>query len=337
VTTAASDPRRLEIWALAGLPEIEAGDDLAELIARSEPGLRDGDVIVVTSKVVSKAEGRLVPGTRDDHLGDETARVVARRGHTQIVETHHGFVLAAAGIDASNVPDGYVALLPVDPDASAGRIRQRLLQIAGIDVAVVVSDTMGRPWRDGVVDNAIGAAGIAVLSDLRGDRDPAGHVLEATVIAVADELAAAADLAKGKLAATPVAVVRGYPLAHSDADRGARPLVRRSSDDMFRLGTREAKQQVVTDSAPVSSLDNKKIKGRINEDLVVGCVDLVRSASVELSVGDSGRTVTATGDPLQVGYVLGRLMVALAAEDLHATAPEPSSADARFATIHITE
>jgi coenzyme F420-0:L-glutamate ligase/coenzyme F420-1:gamma-L-glutamate ligase len=312
------------------MPEITPGDDLAVAIARAEPGLRNGDVVVVTSKIVSKAEGRLVAGTREDHLAAETARVVAHRGQTQIVETHHGLVLAAAGIDASNVPAGLIALLPVDPDGSAIRIREGLQRISDVDVAVLVSDTMGRPWRDGVVDTAIGAAGIEVLWDLRGEHDPAGHLLEATVIAVADELAAAADLVKGKLAATPVAVVRGFPVSLRLPDRGARPLIRPSGDDMFRLGTREAKRQVVVDSAPVA---DAKSKTRINQGQVVSCVDLVRSAGVELSVADDGRTVTATGDPLEVGYVLGRLMAALAADDLHATVPQVAGSESPLGEV----
>ncbi len=139
----------IEIWGVEGLPEVVAGDDIAALIAGQPLDLRDGDVVVVTSKVVSKAEGRLVNGTREDHLAAETVRRRRPARHTQIVETHHGLVLAAAGIDASNVPAGTVALLPVDPDASAARIRAGLREQSGADVAVIISDTMGRPWRDG--------------------------------------------------------------------------------------------------------------------------------------------------------------------------------------------
>src|SRR5262249_39493235 len=161
------------------------------------------------SKIVSKAEDRLVPGTRDDHLSAETRRGGARRGDTQIVETHHGFVMAAAGIDASNVPNWMVAVLPTDPDGSARPSRASVGAHLGVEVAVIVSDTMGRPWREGLTDTAIGAAGLDVLWDLRGETDAEGHTLEATIVAIGDELAAAADLVKGKLAATPVAVVRG--------------------------------------------------------------------------------------------------------------------------------
>jgi coenzyme F420-0:L-glutamate ligase / coenzyme F420-1:gamma-L-glutamate ligase len=325
---------RIEIWGVDGIPEITAGDDLAALIGAAEPSLNDGDVVVVTSKIVSKAEGRLVPGTRDDHLAEATARVVAERGTTQIVETVHGFVLAAAGIDASNVPAGMVALLPIDPDASARRIREGLQRICSVRVAVIVSDTMGRPWRDGLVDTAIGASGIEVLWDLRGQHDLAGHLLEATVIAIADEIAAATDLVKGKLTATPVAVVRGFPLRRPEPDRGARPLLRPSADDMFRLGTREAKQKVVHDSAPVA-LDAAKAEGRIDGSAVRRAVAAVSTIGVELSVADDGHTVAATGDPLEVGLVLGRLLAALAAEDLRGTLPQAPPEGGATAIIHV--
>jgi coenzyme F420-0:L-glutamate ligase/coenzyme F420-1:gamma-L-glutamate ligase len=325
---------RIEIWGIEGIPEIYSGDDIGHELIRADAGLRDGDIVVVTSKVVSKAEGRLVPGTRDDHLASETVRVVARRGDTQIVETRHGFVLAAAGIDASNVPAGTVALLPVDPDASARAIHATLQTELGIDLAVIVSDTMGRPWRDGVIDTAIGSAGLDVLWDLRGQHDAAGHLLEATVIAIADELASAADLVKGKLTSTPVAVIRGFPLSRSDPDRGARPLIRPSADDMFRLGTREARHQLVADSAPVSP-GGISAENRIDPAVVRRAVHSLGVTSVELSVSDDGGTVTATGDPLQVGLVLGRLFSSLAAEDLRATEPETSPSGVGTAMIRV--
>ena len=233
---------RLEIWGVAGIPEITAGDDLAAVVASHEPDLRDGDIVVVTSKVVSKSEGRLVAGdTRDAAVDAETVRVVARRGATRIVETRHGLVLAAAGVDASNVPAGTVALLPVDPDASAARLRARLRELSRVDVGVLITDTMGRPWRNGLVDVAIGAAGVAVLDDHRGRADAYGHTLEMTVTALADEIAAAAELVKGKLDKVPVAVVRGLDHLVGAASAGrAADLVRRPEDDMFRWGSREA-------------------------------------------------------------------------------------------------
>jgi coenzyme F420-0:L-glutamate ligase len=233
---------RLEIWAPDGVPEVEAGDDLAALAAdalRATP-LADGDVVVVTSKAVSKAEGRVLAMDRDEAVTAETVRVVASRGPTRVVETRHGFVLAAAGVDASGVPPGQVALLPVDPDGSARRLRARLLELTGADVAVVVTDTMGRPWRLGLVDQAVGVAGLEPLEDLRGRDDGHGNVLDVTVTATADELAAAADLVKGKLARRPVAVVRGLAARVGSGDGpGAAALVRPSAEDMFRLGAHD--------------------------------------------------------------------------------------------------
>lgn len=247
----------VQLWGVTGLPEIRAGDDLAALIARAEPGLRDRDVVVVTSKVVSKAEGRLVALDREDAVDREAVRVVAERGRTRIVETRHGFVLAAAGVDASNVPPGQVALLPVDPDASARRIRDGLRRFLGVDVAVIITDTMGRAWRTGLVDQAIGAAGVAVLRDFRGQPDVFGRPLDMTVVAIADEIAAAADLVKGKLSNVPVAIVRGLDVEF--ADDTARRLVRRPEDDLFRLGTHEAKRQAVFDRRTIRAFTDDPV------------------------------------------------------------------------------
>jgi coenzyme F420-0:L-glutamate ligase/coenzyme F420-1:gamma-L-glutamate ligase len=249
----------LSVHGVGGLPEVQDGDDLAALVAAAEPSLRDGDVVVVTSKVVSKAEGRMVRATRDEAIDGEAVRLVARRGDTRIVETRHGFVLAAAGVDASNVPPGYVALLPEDPDASARRIRRGLHDRLGVDVAVLVTDTLGRPWRNGLVDVAIGAAGFPVLDDHRGRTDAHGHTLEMTVTAVADEVAAAAELVKGKLDSVPVAVVRGMTYRPPDDDAGARPLVRPAEEDMFRLGTAEAKRQAVLDRRTVREFTDEPV------------------------------------------------------------------------------
>ena len=247
----------VQLWGVTGLPEIRAGDDLAALIARAEPGLRDRDVVVVTSKVVSKAEGRLVTLDREDAVDREAVRIVAERGRTRIVETRHGFVLAAAGVDASNVPPGQVALLPVDPDASARRIRDGLRRFLGVDVAVIITDTMGRAWRTGLVDQTIGAAGVAVLRDFRGQPDAFGRPLDVTVVAIADEIAAAADLVKGKLSNVPVAIVRGLDLEF--ADDTARRLVRRPEDDLFRLGTHEAKRQAVFDRRTIRAFTDDPV------------------------------------------------------------------------------
>jgi coenzyme F420-0:L-glutamate ligase/coenzyme F420-1:gamma-L-glutamate ligase len=241
-------PDGLSVLPVTGLPEVRPGDDLAGLIAAAI-ALVDGDVLVVTSKVVSKAEGRLVTieGDREQErlrlVDEETVRVVARRGTTTIAETRHGLVLAAAGVDASNVQSDEVALLPVDPDASARRLRDELQRRTGHTVGVVISDTLGRPWRNGQTDCAIGASGVAPIRDARGTTDSHGHVLEVTEIAVADELAAAAELVKGKSDGVPVAVVRGY--AYDDDGRGAAALVRPAHQDWFRLGTVEAQQQTV--------------------------------------------------------------------------------------------
>ncbi|MEU2155809.1 coenzyme F420-0:L-glutamate ligase [Streptomyces sp. NPDC019396] len=238
------------VWALPGLPEVRTGDDIAKLIAAAEPGLVDGDVLLVTSKIVSKAEGRVLPaGDREAAIDAETVRVVARRGNLRIVQNRQGLIMAAAGVDASNTPSGTVLLLPEDPDASAARIRESLRDTLGVEVGVIVTDTFGRPWRTGLTDVAIGAAGVRVLDDLRGGSDAHGNPLSATVVATADELAAAGDLVKGKAAGLPVAVVRG--LGHMVGGRaeeadGARALVRVAADDMFRLGTSEAVREAVT-------------------------------------------------------------------------------------------
>jgi coenzyme F420-0:L-glutamate ligase/coenzyme F420-1:gamma-L-glutamate ligase len=240
-----------QVFGIEGIPEVIDGDDLAALVAAAAGALRDGDIVVVTSKVVSKAEGRVLADvTRDDAIDAETARVVAEwttvRGRTRIAQTRHGFVLAAAGVDASNVPAGSVALLPLDPDASARELRRSLRERLGAEVGVVLTDTAGRPWRDGVVDFAVGAAGVVVRDDLRGRRDAHGNELEVTVVAVVDELAAATELVRGKLAGVPVAVVRGLGhLVTSDDGPGVAALVRPAEEDRFRLGTPEAMRAAV--------------------------------------------------------------------------------------------
>lgn len=249
-----SDVPALRVWALPGIPEVQGGDDLAKFIASAASGdglsgLADGDVVVVTSKIVSKAEGRVVLAEdREAAIDAEAVRVVARRGSLRIVENRQGFVMAAAGVDASNTPAGTVLLLPEDPDASARRIRDGLRDALGIEVGVVITDTFGRPWRSGLTDVAIGAAGVRVLEDLRGAVDAHGNELGVTVVATADELAAAADLVKGKAGGLPVAVVRGLPhVVGGEYDgSGARELVRDAAGDMFRLGTSEAVREAVT-------------------------------------------------------------------------------------------
>ena len=232
----------LEILAVQGIPEVVAGDSLAGLIVTHAPTLLDGDVLVVTSKVVSKAEGQIVDIDRELAIDAETVRVVARRGDTRIVATRHGFVMAAAGVDASNVTKGEVVVLPVDADASARRIRDGVYSLIGVNVGVVISDTFGRPWRVGVTDAAVGFAGLQAFEDLRGTVDPYGNELHVTLTCTVDELAAAADLVKGKLNGVPVAIVRGLsvvlPVGGIDT-QGISGVVRPIDEDLFFLGTRD--------------------------------------------------------------------------------------------------
>ncbi|MGP7960706.1 coenzyme F420-0:L-glutamate ligase [Sanguibacter sp. A247] len=239
-----------------GIGEVSSGDDLPALVAAACPDLADGDIVVVASKIVSKSEGRfVVAADREDAITAETVRVVAERARSagpplRIVENHLGLVMAAAGVDASNTPEGTVLLLPRDPDASARRLRAGLRSLLGVTVGVLVTDTTGRVWRDGLVDLAIGAAGVRVVEDERGRRDSAGRELGMTVRAVADEIAAAADLAKGKVAGRPVAVVRGLAHLTTDDDGpGARVLPRLGEDDLFSEGTAEAYARGLADGS----------------------------------------------------------------------------------------
>ena len=234
----------VRVWAPDGVPEVRPGDDLGDLLvaalAAAATPLADGDLVVVTSKVVSKTEGRARAVDREEAITAETVRTVARRGATRIVETRHGLVLAAAGVDASGVEPGLVLLLPQDPDASARGLRTRLRELTGRTVAVVVSDTMGRAWRVGLTDQAIGVAGMAPVTDLRGSGDGYGNVLESTVTATADEVASAAELVKGKVTGRPFAVVRGLAALVTPEDGpGAVALVRSAAEDMFRLGAHD--------------------------------------------------------------------------------------------------
>jgi coenzyme F420-0:L-glutamate ligase/coenzyme F420-1:gamma-L-glutamate ligase len=239
----------LRVLPVAGLPEIGEGDDLGALIAEHAE-LEDGDVIVVAQKVVSKAEGRVVrladvePSARARELAGrddprrlevilgEAKRIVRSRPPLVVVETRHGFVCASAGVDASNAPEpGSVVLLPVDPDASAAHIRDRLRELTGRSVGVIVSDTFGRAWRQGIANVAIGAAGVEVLRDFRGHYDANGYELHTTVIAIADEIAAAAELVMGKLEGVPAAVVRGLDVA---GEGTARDIVMLREQDLFQ-------------------------------------------------------------------------------------------------------
>jgi coenzyme F420-0:L-glutamate ligase/coenzyme F420-1:gamma-L-glutamate ligase len=319
-------PPGISVHPVLGLPEFAPGDDLAGTVAAAAPWLADGDVVVVTSKAVSKVEGRLVPvppGTDREALRlqtveDEAVRVVARRGPLAIVQTRQGWVVAAAGIDASNVAQDALVLLPEDGDASARTLRDRLRELLGVDVAVVVSDTFGRTWREGLTDVAVGAAGIAALIDHRGSVDAFGNRLETTRTAVVDELAGAADLVKGKLAGVPVAVVRGLSPRPSDPDDGTRPLVRLPADDLFPYGARD----LVTSRRPGADL-----VPRSGELAAVAGAFRIASAAlpefpvvlryggeddgvVDVHVPDS-LTVTAA---VNVGALLGAAIVQLHAE-----------------------
>ena len=227
----------VEVFPVDGLPEVRPGDDLASML--EEPlralGARSGDVVVVTQKIVSKAEGRVVPdGDRAAWVERETERLVARRGDLTIAATRHGFVCANAGVDASNVDGGGLTLLPIDPDGSAERVRSALAGSLAIeDLGVVVTDTFGRAWREGVINVAIGVAGIPALIDLRGAPDHTGRELEATIVALADEIAAASGLVMGKAAGVPAALVRGVATGGAPPGSGA-DLVRGAQDDLFR-------------------------------------------------------------------------------------------------------
>ncbi|HTF06836.1 MAG TPA: coenzyme F420-0:L-glutamate ligase [Asanoa sp.] len=277
---------RLEVLPVEGIGDVRPGDDLAAAITAAAPWLRAGDVLVVTSKIVSKAEGSLVDVpvdgdertvAREEVLRAETVRPVARRGQTRIVQTHHGFVMASAGIDASNVDRAHLVLLPKDPDASARALRATLRERHGLDVAVVISDTMGRPWRNGLTDVALGAAGVPAIRDHRGEVDPYGNELSITQMAVIDELAAAGELVKGKCAQVPVAVVRGYldaPLPTADGD-GAAVLVRGADQDLFSLGTAEARAEGLraaarladSGQAPFAQLEETDLAKSVNRAL----------------------------------------------------------------------
>ncbi len=257
-------PDKLEIFAISGLPEVASGDPLAALLSQAieqnGPGLQDGDVLVVAQKVVSKAEGRMVELSRvepspnalslAEKLGKdarqlevilrESRRVVRMEGRKDepmnggviIVETHQGLVCANAGVDASNVPEGWVSLLPADPDASARRLLEELGSATGKRLAVIISDTFGRPWREGLTNVAIGVAGFLPLLDYRGKQVRQGHSLAATVIATADELAAAAELVMGKTAGRPAAIVRNFPWTPGPGK--AADLIRPKENDLFR-------------------------------------------------------------------------------------------------------
>jgi coenzyme F420-0:L-glutamate ligase/coenzyme F420-1:gamma-L-glutamate ligase len=237
-------PTELRVFGVTGIGEIAPRDDLAGIIATAvadhHGGLQQGDVVVVTQKIVSKAEDKLVAVDPDDPLSHkavveaETVRVLRRRGDLVISETKHGFICANAGVDLSNVERGFAALLPDDSDRSARRIRDGIRARAGVEVAVIVSDTFGRPWRRGLTDVAIGCAGIGAIVDYRGTTDAQGRELQVTEVAVVDELAAAADLVLGKATGMPVAVIRGVDPRWLRTGNVHDEIVRDPAEDLFR-------------------------------------------------------------------------------------------------------
>lgn len=225
--------REMHVIPIHGIPEIQKGDDLGELIVRCGPGLMDDDVVVVAQKVISKAEGRTIPA--DDRRAAaeaESQRILRRSGQMIISETHHGFVCANAGVDASNVVPGSMTLLPLDPDLSARRLRSRLEHLVHVDVGVIISDTFGRAWRLGQTNVAIGVAGLDPFTDYRGQTDEHGNELSATRICTADELAGAAELVMGKSTGTCAAIVRGAPTRRQRGS--ARAIIRPPAEDLFR-------------------------------------------------------------------------------------------------------
>jgi coenzyme F420-0:L-glutamate ligase / coenzyme F420-1:gamma-L-glutamate ligase len=232
--------KSVQIFPITGIPEVDQGDDVAALILdavdRSDLALQDGDVLVVTHKIVSKAEGRVIDAGDDVSyraaVEAEAKSIVRRRGDLVIVQTRHGFICANAGVDRSNVPGGRAVLLPIDPDRSAHGIRMRVKQATGIEVPVIITDTFGRAWRRGQTDFAIGISGIAALDVQKGKPDANGRVMEANEIAIVDEIAAAADLAMGKATQIPAAVVRGVSW-EAGGGRIAE-LIRPAGEDMFR-------------------------------------------------------------------------------------------------------
>jgi coenzyme F420-0:L-glutamate ligase/coenzyme F420-1:gamma-L-glutamate ligase len=266
------------VHAVAGIPEVGPGDDVAALIGAavtaSGLGLRDGDILCVTSKILSKAEGRLVRADdREAAIDAEMVRLVARRGPTRIVQTRHGFVMAAAGVDASNTAAGTVLLLPEDPDRSAREVADALRERFGVAVGVIVTDTFGRPWREGQTDVAIGCAYVDALVDHRGSTDTFGNELLVTAAATVDELAGAGEVVKGKADGVPVAVLRGLDgLVTAEPGLGVRPLIRSAENDMFSLGTSEAMREAVLRRRTTERFASDPVSGDIVRRAVAAAV-----------------------------------------------------------------
>lgn len=287
----------VQLVGVSGIGEIQPGTDLVTILGPAlaqiswpdgSTGVQAGDIVVVTSKIVSKAEGRIEQATnREAAIDRESVRTVASRrtptGTTRIVETTHGFVMAAAGIDASDTPTGTIVLLPVDPDRSARELKDDLTRELDIGpIGVLISDTMGRPWREGVTDVAIGSAGVGVLHDHRGSHDRFGNELVATVTAIADEIAAAAELVSPKSAGIPVCVVRGLSqyVIGGAADDGAKALIRPASDDLFQLGTAEALALGKSQGRQEAAAHRRTIRAFTDEPVPTDLVRLAVGAAI---------------------------------------------------------
>lgn len=312
--TGAEDlPQSFAVYAVTGLPEFHHGDDLVAHL----PALEDSDIVVVTSKVISKIEGRLVSvgdgeeerqRAREDAITGQTVAVVAQRGPTRIVRNRLGLTMAAAGIDASNVPNGVIALLPEDPDTSARRLRAAIRARLGRDVAVVITDTVGRPWREGLVDIAIGVAGITPLRDLRGTIDTHGHPLAVTALAQADEIASASELVRGKVGSIPVAIVRGIPWQEGEAT--ASSLIRGGDTDMFSLGTRDVVPATASGVGTGTSAPQQVEAALAAVPEVDGVITSYSAQTID---------VKSRLDSFETGIYVGKLLVALRAEGLIGT------------------
>lgn len=358
----------VELIAVPGLPEVLPGDDLAALVRHAlrgedgRTGLRDGDLLAISSKVVAKAEGRFVAGGDEAALeaavDSQTVRVVAERltprGRARIVRSASGPVLAAAGVDASNVPDGAdgrarVLLLPADPDASARRLRAALRNATGLRLGVLVTDTLGRPWRIGQTDTAIGAAGVVVAEDLTGRPDALGRLMEVTVRALADEIAAAADLVKNKTDGVPLALVRGLAHLVTDGDGpGAAALLRGEGEDWFRFGHAEAARTALgllpEDAAvPVQPVGAGEISEQLDRARAValatpGPGELPADLVVEREAGPALVLRSGTESPaawLAIGALAQRIAVAAWAEGLDVTAVVAEGGSGRSPAVTI--